>query len=73
MLAARVGTIGSSSTGQNNNSVDEEAQVDTGEISYHIVHIIPTNRDLLDETTVKGSILKSKKFDMSVIENSTIV
>ena len=73
LLAARVGTIGSSSTGQNNNSVDEEAQVDAGEISYHIVHIIPTNRDLLDETTVKGSILKSKKFDVSVIENSTIV
>ena len=73
LLAARVSTIRLSSTSQNNSNVDKEAQVDVGEISYHIIHVIPINRDLLDETTVKESILKSKKFDMSTIENSTIV
>ena len=32
-----------SSIGKHNSSVDEEAQVDAGETSYHIVHIVPTN------------------------------
>ena len=73
LLAAKVGNFWSSSTTQNNHGFYEEAQVDVGEISYHIVQVIPTNRDLLDETTVKVSALKDKKFDVSVIENSTIV
>ena len=72
-LAARVGTVESSSASQNNSSVYEEAQVDEGEISYDIFHVILTNRDLLYETTSKTSILKSKKFDVPAIENSTIV
>ena len=73
LLAARVGATGLSFTSQNNISVVEDAQFNEGDISYYVVQVILTNRDLLDETTVKGSILNAKKLDVSAIENSAIV
>ena len=72
MIAAKhtgVGTV--SGSNNNNTNVDEDIQVESGEISYHIVHIIPTNKDFLDPNTRLGLRLKGKKFDVSTIENSS--
>ena len=45
------------------NNNDEELHVDAGEISYHIVHMVPTNTDLLDITTDLGMKLEEMKYD----------
>ena len=34
------------------NNNDEEMQVETGDIRYHVVHITPTNYDSLDATNL---------------------
>ena len=56
LLASKVGNVGTSSGNHNNSASDEEIQVDAGEISYHIVHHIQTNRELLDPNTMNGSL-----------------
>jgi len=47
----------------NYNNNDQVQQVDSGDVSYHIVSISPTNRDFLDHTTHLGIQLISKKFN----------
>ena len=47
--------------------VEPDAQCNSGEISYHIVQIIPNNRDFLDHSTVLGAELSEIKFDVSTI------
>ena len=47
------------------NTEEEDVQVDAGEISYHIVQLVPYNSDLLDITTTKGKELEAKKYDVS--------
>ena len=45
----------------------DEMQVDSGKINYHVIQIIPTNRDFLDETTPLGRQLWELKYDVSKI------
>ena len=53
-----------------NNKNDEEMQFDSGWISYHIVNIIPSNRNLTDRNTHIGGQLCNIKFDVTTIDNS---
>lgn len=48
-------------SGQNNKT---DVQTESGELSYHITCIVPTNRDFLDVTTGLGKRLHEKKFDV---------
>ena len=50
------------------NTVDPDFQCDAGEISYHIVQIVPSNRDFLDPVTNLGIELSELKFDVSDIQ-----
>ena len=50
------------------NTTDTESQIDSGDISSHIVQIIPSNRDFLDPTTTLGRKLSELKFDVSKIQ-----
>ena len=59
-----------SNTNHNNNN-ESAVQVDAGDISLHIVNIIPTNRDFLDNTTALGGRLHNLKFDPTTIESSS--
>ena len=47
--------------------IDTAEQIDSGEISYHIIQIIPNNRDFLDPNTVLSAQLNEMKFDVSAI------
>ena len=51
-----------------NNNV-EAAQIEGGEISYHIVEILPTNQDFLDENSTLGTELNELKFDQTLFNN----
>lgn len=48
-------------SGQNNKT---DVQTESGELSYHITCIVPTNRDFLDVTTELGRQLHEKKFNV---------
>ena len=48
-------------------------QVDSGEISYHIVSINPKNHEFLDPTSQLGMGLGRLKFDVNQIENTPTV
>ena len=52
------------------NTVETELQCDAGEISYHIVQIVPSNRDFLDPATNLGRELSDLKFDVSGIQTN---
>ena len=70
LLAARKivnnNSNGNSSNNNNNeNNRSDDLQVDSGEISYHFVHIFPTNRDFLDPTTTLGHQLREKKYNVT--------
>ena len=64
MMAQDMNTAGYS------NTVDPDFQCDAGEISYHIVQIVPSNRDFLDPTTNLGIELSELKFDVSDIQTN---
>jgi hypothetical protein len=55
----------------NNNNNENAVQVDTGDLSIHIVNIIPTNQEFLDSTTVLGHQLDRMKFDPTTIERTS--
>ena len=44
-------------------------QVYSGDISYHFVHMDPTNRYFLDYTTGIGQQLEALKFNVAEIKN----
>ena len=70
LLASRtLSNIGISGSGNGTNN-EENTQVDAGEISYHIVHLTPTNRDLLVPESILGAGLKEMKYDVRQIENT---
>lgn len=50
----------------------DDVQVDSGDISYHIVNISPTNKNFLDSTSVLGGRLNALKFDVTSIETNNI-
>ena len=74
LIAPHNNVNGSSDGGQNSNSYNnnnnEEAVQGSGELSYHIVNIVPTNRDSLDITTQLGIELNTLKYDTSNIVGS---
>ena len=55
--------------GANNNN-QEDVYVDSGDISYHIVQVLPSNKDFLDPTTELGKELEELKFDVHGIETA---
>ena len=50
------------------NTTESDSQIDSGDICYHIVQIIPSNREFLDPTTTLGEELSGLKFDVSTIQ-----
>ena len=52
----------------NYNNGPEVVQVDASNISYHVVSIMPSDQDLLDNTTNLGRELNALKFDAVNIE-----
>ena len=62
---------GNSNTNQYNNN-NETVQVESGDVSYHIISISPTNRDFFYETTQLSAQLKDLKFHVSHIDNSSL-
>ena len=52
------------------NTVEIENQCDAGEITYHIVQIVPSNRDFLNPTTNLGRELSELKSDVSDIQTN---
>ena len=51
------------------NNNPETVHVDLGNISHHIVQIMPHNHDFLDKSTELGIQLNDLKFDVLNIEN----
>ena len=49
---------------------DDDAQVNAGDVNYHIVQIIPTNHDFLDNSTNLGTQLFQKKLNFSTLNDS---
>lgn len=58
-----------SSTNSTYNTNPEPVHVDSGDISHHIVQIMPHNHDFLDKSTELGIQLNDLKFDVLNIEN----
>lgn len=61
---------GQQSNGNYNNNNDDAAQVDSGELSYHIVNILPTNRDFLHRHSQLGRELNDLKYNATHIETA---
>lgn len=55
--------------GMNTGNNNEEIQVDSGNINFHIVQLVPTNRDFHDFTSVLGVRLQRMKFDITQISH----
>jgi hypothetical protein len=60
---ANGGSGGQQSNSMYNNNNDDTAQVDSGELSYHIVSILPTNRDFLHRSSQLGRELNDLKYN----------
>lgn len=60
----------SNNNSSRNSNNEQDTQVDSGDISYHIVQIVPTNRAFLDDTTPLGRELNEAKFDVNQIQNA---
>ena len=56
-------------TASNYNTNKRDMQVESGEISYHIISINPQNHEFLDTTYQLGICLGRLKFDVKKIEN----
>ena len=67
------GGSGGNAIASNNNNDDQQAQVDSGDISYHIVSITPTNQNFFDRLSVLGQQLHQLKYDVSEIESTTVL
>ena len=63
------GNINGNAKSTNNNISNDDIQVDSDDISYHFVHIAPTNHDFLDYTTGLGQQSEALKFNVAEIEN----
>ena len=65
--------LGVNVSANNNNNNDDQVQVDSGDISYHIVSISPTNRNFLNQQSVLGHQLDQLKYDVSEIETNSVL
>ena len=61
-----------SNTNHNNNNNNNTVQVDTGDLSNHIMNIVSTNQEFLNKTTVLGRRLDSMECDSTTIESTTV-
>ena len=52
-----------------NNMNSSNVEVGSGNVNYHVVQLIPTNRNFLDSSTEKGKVLDELKFDVSNINH----
>ena len=68
MITTNANTNMSNNLPNSNNS--EDVHVDSGDISYHIVHINPTNNEFLDPRSLLGERLQSMKFNVTTIETT---
>jgi len=48
----------------------EETKVDSGELTYHVVFLRPTNNQMMNESSDLGQGLLEKKFDVSNFEEN---
>jgi hypothetical protein len=64
-------TNGNNNSSNPNHNNENAVQVDTGDLSTHIVNIIPINQEFLDSTTVLGYQLDRMKFDPTTIESTS--
>ena len=64
------GSGGQQSNGNYNNGNDDAAQVDSGGLSYHIVNILPTNRDFLHRHSRLRRELNDLKYNATLIETA---
>lgn len=49
----------------NNGNTNEEVQVQSGDVNYHILELQPSNRSFADKTSGLGMRLETRKFDVS--------
>ena len=67
MITTNANANTSNNPSLNNN---DDVQIDSGDISYHIVHISPTDKNFLESTSVLGTRLNALKFDVTSIETN---
>jgi hypothetical protein len=63
------GTATTTGANGNFNNSSGDVQVESGDISYHIVSIAPTKREFLNPNSTLGRELNDLKYDVSRIEN----
>ena len=63
------GTATTTGANGNFNNSSGDVQVESGDISYHIVSIAPTKREFLNPNSTLGRELNDLKYDVSHIEN----
>ena len=63
----KINNSDSGTTATKYNTNEEDMQVDSGEISYHIIIIDPTNHEFLDPTSQLGRGLCHLKLDVKEI------
>jgi hypothetical protein len=51
----------------NQNGVDQQNQVNSSEVNYRIIELMPTNRDFLDRDTIAGRALHRLKYNVSFL------
>ena len=66
LIVARNGN----NNGNNHNNTEEDVQVNAGDICYHFVQIIPTNREFLDPRSPLYQQLSELKYDINKIKNA---
>ena len=49
------------------NLEEEDAHADAGRMNYHIVQILPTNREFLNDGSTLNTMLKIRKFKVGNI------
>ena len=61
-----IGGNANNSTANNNNNDDV---VGSGQLNFHIVELLPTNRRFLDSNTIEGQALQELKYDVMNLNN----
>ena len=64
---ALVGSSGNTAGNFSNNSNNEDVRVDNGEINYHVVEVLPSNRSIITPVTVLNNTLNEMKFSVQTI------
>ena len=54
----------------NNSSSSNDETVGSGQLSYHIVEVLPSNQDILDANIVLGVNLNALKYAVSILNHA---